>query len=107
VPVLAGGRHVGGDRVVAVAGCVRHLDVTVHTATRSAAGLTLQDEHDLVVVEVNDEQSFVQAARRGRAVLPPPVGAGSDHVGGVDDENSHLRYLPKSCGRSRAAAAFS
>ena len=84
-----------------------HLDVTVDAATGGAAGLALEDEHDLVVVQVDDQQSFVQAARRGGAVLPPPVGAGSDHVGGVDDENSHLRYLPKSWGRSRAAAAFS
>ena len=86
-PSLRAGRHLGDDRVVAVAGCVSHLDVTVDAATGSAAGLALEDQHDLVVGEVDDQQPFVQAAGRGGAVLPPPVRAGSDHVGGVDDEN--------------------
>ena len=82
-------------------------DVAVDAATNAASRLALEDQHDLVVGEVGDQQSFVQAAGRGGAVLPPPVGAGSDDVGGVDDEDSHLRYLPKSLGRSSAAAAFS
>ena len=81
--------------------------MSVGSPAGGAPGLTLQDEHDLVVGQVGDQETFVEPAGRGRAVLPPAVGAGAHHVGGVDDERSHLRYLLKSFGRSSAAAAFS
>jgi hypothetical protein len=86
---------------------VRDPDVGVDPSTYAALGYALEDQHDLVVGEVGDQQRLVKAPGGAGAVLPPPVGATADDVRGVDDEDPHLRYLLKSLGRSRAAAAFS
>jgi hypothetical protein len=47
----------------------------------------LEHEHDDVLRHVGDEELLVQAARCTGSVLPPPVGAGADDVGRVDDQD--------------------